>query len=348
MSVVPSNSSSVSGMTENPAPIFLVGRFRSGTTALWQLFDRLPEYTAWYEPLHPNLPAAIAYTRPQRSHRHVHDYWLPYRGLTDALAQHWRRDFATGRLYLENNSPWPALKAYLDWLIAQSSGTPVIKFTRMDLRLSWLREQFPEARIVSIRRQPQALWHSTRRHLPESEKGNESHPDAYELMQWSNALAADFPFLAPQPGRHGYFRHYALWRLSTSLADALADFSLNLENMTGDVSRLADWLGWSEGDKAVATAGLEPPEPTTGEPDPELLTIEESVNVLLHESGLEQLGRLPLAAIRQAKPGYWENARVNPAALSEEVLRALYAREEEVTRLLHEVSQNSAKGTGEE
>jgi len=335
----------------NNAPVFLLGRFRSGTTALWQLFDRLPKYTAWYEPLHPNLPAAIAYTQPQASHRHVSDYWLPYRRLVKPSLPHWQRAFATRRLYLENHAQWPELKNHIDWLIQQSVGTPVFKFTRMDLRIGWLRTQYPQARIISIRRRPIQLWRSCRAHLPETEKTNESHPDAYELMQWSNALAADFPFLAPQSGRHSYFRHYALWRMATGMAKSYADFHLTLETLTEDVDRLADWLGWSEEDTAVATAGLEPPARLPEEPQAEshLLAIEQQVDSVLRESGLDQLGTQPLNAIRQTNPEWWNKARVDPATLSNEVLQALYAREDEITRLLHEVaSKPSQRHRGQE
>lgn len=319
-------------------PIFLLGRFRSGTTALWQFFDRLPGHTAWYEPLHPNLPAAITHTRPKVSHQHVEDYWLAYRGLAEPVNEYWRRDFATSHLHLEADAQWPELKTYIDWLIGQSSGRPVLQFNRMDLRLGWLRKQYPEAKIITIRRSPYPLWLSARRHIPEQQRTDESYPDAYELMQWSCALAVDFPFLAPQPGRHGYFRHYTLWRLSTIMADAHADYRLQLENLADDARGLSHWLGWSAEEEIVALAGLAPPPAIEPTPPEALQSIEQEVDNLLRHSGLaDAFGRLPLAEIRRQHADWWHNQLPDTAAVSRELLHALYAREDEITRLLAEV-----------
>jgi hypothetical protein len=324
------------------SPIFLLGRFRSGTTALWQLFERLPNHTAWYEPLHPNLLMAIQHTRPQASHRHVTDYWLTYRGLQEPLSKHWQRAFATRALYLEEGDEWPGLARYIDWMIKQSSGTPVIQFNRMDLRIGWLRKHYPTARIVTIRRQPLALWESCRAHLPKAEKNNENHPDAYELMQWSAALAQDFPFLAPQKGRHGYFRHYALWRMATVLADRHADWNLHLENMQQDVEAMARWLGWSATDTAVATAGLAPPEKSIAAEKPaDFLVIEQAVEEILDKSGLRDgLGQEPLDTIKRKHPDYWQMTKADGQAVADELLHALYGREDEITRLLAVVEKS--------
>ncbi len=321
--------------------VFLIGRFRSGTTALWQLFDRLPQYTAWYEPLHPNLPAAIKYIRPQASHRGVDDYWSSYRKLPAPLNKYWRRDFSTSRLYLEPDMPWPALKRYIDWLIECSPGTPVLQFNRMDLRIGWLKRQYPDARIIAIRRQPYPLWLSTRAHLSEQLQADESHPDAYELMQWSNVLAADFPFLAPRTGRHSYFRHYALWRLSTLMADAWADFHLRLETLGTAIDQLAAWLDWSPGDQSVATAALAPPESRTIDPPDQLQQLATQVDAILEKSGLlKYLGRQPLASIREKYPDYWQQVSVDSAAIDHELTQALYGREDEITRLLFLVREH--------
>jgi hypothetical protein len=34
-----------------PAPVFVTGRFRSGSTLMWSLFRNVPGCTAFYEPL---------------------------------------------------------------------------------------------------------------------------------------------------------------------------------------------------------------------------------------------------------------------------------------------------------
>lgn len=61
--------------------IFISGRFRSGTTVLWNIFNNLPQYKAWYEPLHTNLISQIQYVKPKEDHIGVDDYWKNYRNL---------------------------------------------------------------------------------------------------------------------------------------------------------------------------------------------------------------------------------------------------------------------------
>ncbi len=322
-------------------PLFLLGRFRSGTTALWQIFNRLPGYTAWYEPLHPILPTAIKHTKPQTSHRGVKDYWSAYRNLLEPLTRYWHRNFSTFGLYMEADQSWPALKSYIDWLINMSNGTPVLQFNRMDLRIGWLRQQYPQARIITIQRHPYTTWLSCRAHVPDTEKNNESYPDAYELMQWSIALANDFPFLVHKPGRHGYFRHYILWRMADLLARVHADKILQLENLTTSINDMADWLGWSDDDRTIARHCLAVPKNTTPDKPGEIRAIEKNVETILEDTGLlAGLGHKPLPEIKAVHTAAWEQWPGDCSTTTYEALNALYSREDEITRLLSIVREN--------
>ena len=151
---------------EEKGPIFISGRFRSGTTAMWRLFDELPEFAAFYEPCHDNLFGHIHYTSPSKDHRGISDYWKEYRPFLLDLESNYDRSFGTARLHLEADDEFPTLEAYLRVLIDRAHPRrPVLQFNRVDLRLPWLVRRFPEATIVHLFRDARSTWVSSRRHL---------------------------------------------------------------------------------------------------------------------------------------------------------------------------------------
>lgn len=98
---------------------------------------------------------------------------------------------------MEKHECWPELKEYINFLIQNSDDKiPVLQFNRMDLRLSWLKNNFPNSLIINIQRQPYPQWISSRKHIKdESMINNESYEDAYDLMQWAIDLSEKFPML---------------------------------------------------------------------------------------------------------------------------------------------------------
>jgi hypothetical protein len=72
--------------------VFITGRFRSGSTLLWNIFRNLPDCTAYYEPHNERRwfdpQSRGSHTDP--SHRQVSDYWLEYQGLEE-LGHYYRR-----------------------------------------------------------------------------------------------------------------------------------------------------------------------------------------------------------------------------------------------------------------
>ena len=117
--------------------MFLTGRFRSGSTLLWNLLRQLDEVVAYYEPLHPKL---LHYLRcppkPQPRHFHVASYFDEYGALADVGRYH-SPELGVTRLHLEAHDDWPELERYVRFLVGSVSPerTPVLKFNRIDFRL---------------------------------------------------------------------------------------------------------------------------------------------------------------------------------------------------------------------
>ncbi|MCX7552955.1 sulfotransferase [Marinicella sp. S1101] len=218
-------------MTEYKNPIFITGRFRSGTSFLWQLFDQLDGFCAWYEPLHPQLTAAVKHVRPKTSHVGIEDYWSTYRQHPNYEKYHSSR-FATEQLYLESGQRYRELKNYINHLIELSSPqVPVLQFNRMDFRLAWLKAEFPDATIIHIDRNSLHAYLSQRKHIAADHRHDADYWDAYELVQWCYALQGELPFLLKAPfDGHAFCRFYALDQLSRLMAKAHADININLDS----------------------------------------------------------------------------------------------------------------------
>jgi len=237
------------------SPIFIVGRFRSGTSFLWQIFNQLQGYCAWYEPLHPELLTAIKHIPPKDDHVGITDYWQSYRD-NPSFADFYAVEFATRQLYLEPQDDFPALLNYLKHLMALSGDQrPVLQLNRADLRLSWLRHYFPQATIIHIERNPLQLYYSQRKHIDKPQRDDLQHWDAYELLPWCWSLSTQFPMLLDAKHDHAFYGFYWLYRMSQILGRRLSDISIQLE---ADVFESDDYL-----DKLKQVIDLKPQQITT-------------------------------------------------------------------------------------
>ena len=220
--------------------IFISGRFRCGSTLLWNIFRNIDNCTAYYEPLNERRwfdPRARG-GHTDDSHRNVSDYWREYEGL-EALGEHYREGWVRKDLFMDEGFYDYNLYKFISILIEKSAGRPVLQFNRVDFRLPWLRARFPGASVVHLYRHPRDEWCSTLRDdLAEvARRRDDPGPLGYGqfyLGDWARDLAHHFPFLLEGPAIHPYKVHYFIWKLSYLFGEKYSMHSLRYEDLIAD------------------------------------------------------------------------------------------------------------------
>lgn len=240
--------------------LFITGRFRSGSTLLWNLFRKLDGHTAYYEPFNERrwFDGDVRGNHTDSTHRGVDDYWTEYAGLTH-LAEYYQEDWIQYRLYMGRDSYEPAMQAFIDELILAASGRAVLQFNRVDFRLPWLRENYPGATILHIYRNPRDQWCSVLRgsQYPLDAETAAGFQDHFYQNVWVRDLCRQFPFLADFKGRHQYFTFYLLWKLSFDFGIKYADLSISMERLTATPREaLADILAATRSEADVSRLNL--------------------------------------------------------------------------------------------
>lgn len=233
--------------------VFITGRFRSGSTLLWNLFRNADDFTAYYEPFNERrwFDPRTRGEHTDRTHRNVSDYWREYDGL-DVLGDHYREDWI-GRNLLMGAESWdPGMRRFIEILIDQAPGRPVLQFNRVDFRLPWLRRNFPGAKLIHIYRHPRDQWCSSLLEdlgrLPREMSVAEFTPhDRFYLRLWAGDLKYHFPFLDERSVDHPYKMFYHIWRLSYIYGIRYSEASISFEDLVNDpgtqIARLFGTIG---------------------------------------------------------------------------------------------------------
>ncbi len=230
------NMKSESQENIRPDPVFISGRFRSGSTLLWNIFRNMQDYTAYYEPFNERrwFDVHKRGTVVDKSHRGVEQYWKEYNGLS-RLCNYYSEDWVRHRLLMRKSDFNFAMKNYIAEIIKYRSDCAVLQFNRVDFRLAWLKQNFPGAKIVHIYRNPRDQWcsllYGQQDYGPEKLNGT-GFEDHFYLKVWYNDLLKNFPFLAGYEEKHRYYIFFLLWKLSYCFGQHYSTVSISLEELS--------------------------------------------------------------------------------------------------------------------
>jgi len=194
-------------------PVILSGMFRSGTTLLWRFLSADPVFTRnLVEPLHRTLPQEI------ERWPHYQDYRR-----SPGLLDLWSEDFCWKHLVLLSQDRYPELKAYLDKVL--TDGT-LAKFTRLNLRLSWVMARYPGVPLVNIVRDPRAVCVSMLKHSQVSLDSLTVDWRAYNAQMYFQILShypAWSQFLSTLKDARPFVKVLAVWKIVVERALASLD-----------------------------------------------------------------------------------------------------------------------------
>lgn len=245
--------------------VFISSRFRSGSTVFWNLFRQLDGYTAYYEPFNERkwFDPDLRGERVDSTHRGVATYWDEYDGL-EILGNFYNEDWIREQLLMDGKSWNPQMKRFIETMIEQSKGRPVLQFNRIDFRLPWLRQHFPNATFLHLYRHPRDQWCSflTDKKLMNKNDVERTYVDGFYLDVWCEDLKKHFPFLSKDVTPHPYQRFYYLWKLSLIYGKEFSDLSICYEDMTNDpinyLKPMASLLNLNQGDLEKACKVIQP------------------------------------------------------------------------------------------
>ena len=223
------------GEPRHSAPIFITGRFRSGSTLLWNLFRHVEGCTAYYEPFNERqwFDPLKRGTRIDPSHQHASAYWREYDGL-GILKRYYREEWVSRDLYMDAAAWNPPMREFVRILIDRAASRPVLQFNRADFRLPWLRAHFPEATLIHVYRHPRDQWCSSLMgdSFPlDGSVQDFASQDRFYLLPWARDLRYRFPFLDERAALHPYDLFYWLWKLSYHFGRTYAHHSIVFEDL---------------------------------------------------------------------------------------------------------------------
>ena len=239
------------------AAVFVTGRFRSGSTLVWNLFRHVSGVTSYYEPFNERrwFDPATRGVGVDQTHLGVSDYWAEYDGLAE-LSQYFRESWKFRHLYMPASTCNVPMQRYIETLISRAAGRPVLQFNEVDFRLGWLRAWFPEVPIIHIYRHPRDQWCSTlqqeAREAARCRLSEFAARDGFYLLSWARDLRHTFPFLSLDGDAFAYELYYQVWKLSYLFGQHYAELSLRFEDLIADpranIGRILETAGMAEVD----------------------------------------------------------------------------------------------------
>jgi hypothetical protein len=232
--------------------VFVSGDFSSGSTLLFTLFRKSGGFYTLYEPLHQKLPEYLVF--PLQAYEHhffVGNYFDEYKGFLQVKHLF---DPAWGiRKYLRLRAEDEAddLYRYLAYLIGTAFGRSprvMLKENRLTFRLGWLRNRFPQAKIIHIQRAKDEEWKSwvTRgqafRNRADVGQFKPTY-NGFNMSDWCDELTPFYPELAVGNFTTGYDRFSTLWELSRAEHLNYADLSVDYRALLEDFAPSMHTIG---------------------------------------------------------------------------------------------------------
>lgn len=157
-------------MTETQAPIFLHSLFRAGSTYFFEVFRRSAAgYWCYQEPENEiilkladpsfELPDTERVSQVLRHPRLDRSYLAEFLPLRPKLAQYFSREIPYDTYFLAEESEAPALYSYINFLIEQARGRPLLQLCKSSGRMAWLRKNFSGLHLF-LWRNPWDQWWS--------------------------------------------------------------------------------------------------------------------------------------------------------------------------------------------
>jgi hypothetical protein len=236
------NSASHNQITsERDDIVFITSRFRSGSTLLWNIFRNIDGCTSYYEPFNERrwFDKKSRGEYVDSTHVGVDDYSSEYDGM-EHLGQFYQEGWIREGLFMDANTWAPDMKSYICELIDKAKDRPVLQFNRIDFRLPWLKQNFPNAKFIHLHRHPRDQWYSFLTDKKSMTKDNieTTYIDGFYLNSWCDDLAKHFPFLDQRTTTHPYKRFYYLWKLSYLYGKKESDQSFSLQQLMQDTDNI--------------------------------------------------------------------------------------------------------------
>lgn len=231
------NSAGREDIINNKNVTFVTGRFRSGSTLLWNILRDAPDTTSYYEPFNERewFNQDKRGDNVDNTHVGVDEYWREYDGL-DSLGRYFKASWGDKHLYMTAATWEPDMMRYIDELIRSGDRQVVLQFNRLDFRLSWVRQHYPNAKVIHIYRHPREQWLSYIKGAegcgPTDSLKSFGNQDSFYLRRWGRDLRFIFPFLDEHCLAHPYELFYLIWRLSYNHGLTFADYSISMEDLT--------------------------------------------------------------------------------------------------------------------
>jgi len=224
-------------ISERDDIVFVTSRFRSGSTLLWNLFRETGLCTSYYEPFNERrwFDSDLRGENIDKTHLGVANYWAEFDNMED-LDQFFEEDWIRHNLMMDESSINMKMKSYIEQLVSRANKRPVLQFNRIDFRLSWIKQNFPNAKILHLYRHPRDQWCSflTDSKVMNKDQVQDTYRDAFYLDLWCADLYKHFPILDKKITPHPYQRFYYLWKLSYLYGKQYSDLSISFENLTTD------------------------------------------------------------------------------------------------------------------